>query len=94
LTNSSMQKLEMKNKSESSLRSSLKSADGSIFSSSLSAASQFLPKSATPSSQPAFWSWVAKKHQNYSQVVELWSSGPKNGGFLAKYRGDPLRTCS
>jgi hypothetical protein len=30
----------------------------------------------------------------YRQVVKLWSSGPKNGGFLAKYRGDPLRTSS
>ncbi len=30
----------------------------------------------------------------YRQVVELWSSGPKNGGFLAKYRRDPLRTSS
>ncbi len=32
---------------------------------------------------------------NYRQVVKLyWSSGPKNGTFLAKYRGDPLRTSS
>jgi hypothetical protein len=38
-----------------------------------------------------WWRWCSFK---YRQVVKLWSSGPKNGGFLAKYRGDPLRTCS